>query len=301
MLKTVLVVGGSGFLGQHTVRRLVDGRCAVWATIGLEKIPPAIGGARWIPTDLTNPECAKDWPGRCDYVVYLAQARSWRRFPDTADEIFAINLTSLQQTLSYARRAGVRSLIFASSGSVYTNQSQPANEDDKIDLSSSRSYYAATKVSSEALLSAYGGAFSVAQLRIFMPYGQGQSAEMLLPMLVKRVHDGQPITLQGADGLRANPVAAADVAEAFARCLDLENQATMNLAGPDVLTLRQIGEIIGNVVQREPVFEVQPDAIAPMIVGNTMRMREILDWTPSSGFEAGITQWLRPNVSSRAA
>ena len=69
---------------------------------------------------------------------------------------------------------------------------------------------------------------------------------MLIPRLVRRVSENAPITLEEPDGMQLNPVAVGDVVETIVRCLTLDRSATLNVAGPEVLTLREIGRRIGS-------------------------------------------------------
>jgi UDP-glucose 4-epimerase len=124
-----------------------------------------------------------------------------------------------------------------------------------------------------------------------MPYGVGQNEKMLLPLIVSKVRDGVAIDLHEPDGLKCNPIAVGDVAEAVRRCLMLEGSHTLNLAGPEVLTLRQVAEAVGNVVGRMPVFNMKPES-APVIVGDTTLLRQVLQWEPPTRFVDGVREWL---------
>ena len=117
-------------------------------------------------------------------------------------------------------------------------------------------------------------------LRLFVPYGAGQSSEMLIPRLIQRVRQEAPIILDGENGLRVNPVAVTDVVETIERCLKADRTATLNVAGPEVLTLREIGHHIGRAVGRLPRFE-QHSGHPPTIVGATDAIRETVSSSPS--------------------
>jgi nucleoside-diphosphate-sugar epimerase len=187
---------------------------------------------------------------------------------------------------------GVRCFLHASTGSVCTQVRRAARESDAIDLRATRSFYVASKLAGEILLGPYEALFPVIMLRLYTVYGPGQSPDMLLPRLVRRVQEGQPIQLEGSDGLTINPVSATDVAETLCRCLALDRSATLNVAGPELLTLRQVGESIGRVVNREPLFECLPERTAPVIAGDTSALRSALGWTPPTRFEKGLRDWL---------
>jgi UDP-glucose 4-epimerase len=287
----VLVVGSGAFIGRHLLPELAAS-VAVVATHRPGRVPPVIPNVSWIPSDLADAQATALWPARCDAVVFLAQSRAWREFPAAADDIFDVNATAVFRTLEYSRRAGVRHFVFASSGTVYPALGRPVSEMDAIDLAAARPFYAATKIAAEALISAYQQFFSAIVLRMFMPYGVGQHDEMLMPQLVRRVRDRRPIILDGEDGLCANPIAVRDVASAIRRCLSLDRSATLNVAGPDILTLRQIGHCIGAAVGEEPRFEHRAGTSAPFIAADTARLRAALGWAPDTGLATGLREWL---------
>ena len=106
-----------------------------------------------------------------------------------------------------------------------------------------------------------------------------------------KIRAGEAIDLHGSDGLLSNPIYVEDVAEAARRCLTLEGTQTLNLGGPDVLTLRQVAETIGSAIGKKPIFQMKPEA-APTIVGDITRLRTALDWQPSRRFEDGVKLWL---------
>lgn len=297
----VLVIGAGGFVGRHLVNRLsAEGHC-VHATHRPNSPPPATNGILWHPCDLSAPDPTDQWPARCDAVYFLAQSRKWRDFPEGAPDVVRVNIHALLSTLWYSLRAGASRLIYSSTGTLYTQTSQPATEEEPIDFHADRSFYAASKLAAEALLAPYHQLLPIVSLRLFMPYGEGQSSEMLLPRLVRSVQQSSPIQLHGENGLTCNPVAIADVVEALVRCLHLSSTATLNLGGTEALTLRAIGETIGRVVGAEPRFEPNPNATPPVIVGDITRLQEALGWKPSLSFEQGLKQWLLPKENASSA
>lgn len=290
-MQTILVIGGAGFIGKHLVRRLVSACHTVHATYRPGK-KPSVPGVHWLPADLCRADDCTNWPAFCDTVIYLAQSGTWRNFPESARDVFGVNVQGLIQATWYAQQVGARRFIYASTGSVYSNQQQAAVETDHFDLQQPRSFYVASKLAGEVLLGPYQSLFPVMNLRLFMPYGEGQSADMLLPRLVSCVREGKPIKLHGQEGLLANPVAVGDVAETITRCLELESSATLNVGGPEMLSLRQIGNTIGKVIGRDPVFEVQANAVAPVLIGATTMLEQALTWRPATLLHDGLREWL---------
>jgi nucleoside-diphosphate-sugar epimerase len=294
----ILVFGGTGFIGRHVLAHLAARHLPLGATHLPAEAPPAISGVTWIPCDLTASDAADRWPPRCETVIFLAQSAQWRSFPAGALDVFRVNIAAAVRAIEYACRADAQRFIFASTGSVYTQRRQPTREDEPFALNTPREFYVASKLAAEVLLGPYARLLNVIILRLFMPYGPGQSHTMLIPQLVRRVREGRPIDLQGVDGLRANPVAVADVAETLERCLSLPASATLNLAGPETLSLRQMGECIGRVLGQAPRFQTHPDQEPPVLVGDTTLLRAALGWAPATDFESGLRRWLEQEPKS---
>jgi nucleoside-diphosphate-sugar epimerase len=180
-----------------------------------------------------------------------------------------------------------------SSGSVYDQTDRPSVETDTFSVSTPRSFYAASKLAAELLLEPYSAFLDVIQLRLFTPHGSGQDERMLLPLVAGKVRDGAPLDLHGPDGLLTNPTAITDVAEAVRRCLSLDGSHILNLGGPEILSLRQMAELMGRLIGREPTFNIR-DESAPVIVGDTTQLRKTFKWAPPTRFAEGLREWLRP-------
>lgn len=285
----MVVVGGTSFIGRHVLGQLSAAGAEVVATYRGAAAPP-VGGVQWVRTDLASAAAPSGCPSSCDAVIYLAQSRRWRQFPDGAADVFAVNVRGVFTAIEYARRAGASRFVFASSGSVYgttgaTLESQP------LDVEAPRPFYVAGKLAAEVLLTAYRDILHLAVLRLFVPYGTHQDPEMLVPQIVRRVREGRAVTLDGDDGLAMNPVAAWDVAEAMTRVLQLDRSVTLNVAGPEVIRLREMAERIGEIVGRPPVFE-RRDRPAPLLVGDTSALAAALGWRPATTPAAGLRRWL---------
>jgi UDP-glucose 4-epimerase len=289
-MSTVFVIGANGFIGRHLVRHLAANGSRVFATARPGATPQAIANVDWVSTDLAADDTSA-WPTKCDALVYLAQSARWREFRGGAGDVFRVNVTGIHRAAEHARMVGAKQFIHMSSGTVYTQSKEPACEDEAIAINATRSFYAASKLAAEMLLGPYSAFFKVIQLRLFMPYGVGQNEKMLLPLIASKVREGIAIDLHEPDGLKCNPIAVGDVAEAVRWCLLLEGSHTLNLAGPEVLTLRQVAEAIGSVVGRTPLFNTKPES-APVIVGDTTRLLQVLQWAPPTRFVDGVREWL---------
>jgi nucleoside-diphosphate-sugar epimerase len=263
----ILVTGATGFVGRTLVPQLA----LAHEPIALIRRPPAIplGASRTVVKDLTSPDLATVLPDDIEVVVHLAQA--YLPFPSHAAEIFAVNALSTQRLADWARSSGVRRFVLASSGSVYQPATQPLRE---VDPAKPLSFHPATKLIAEQILAYYEDVMDVIRLRLFAPYGPGQTDRMI-PRLINAVGQGRPVGLSRGGQPRINPIHVEDVVAIISQTVDGAGAPVVNLAGPRVVSVAEIAAIIGAAVGRAPVFEENDIDPPGDLIGDTARMHEV--------------------------
>ena len=281
----LLITGSTGLIGQHLLARL--GPPHELFALTREATLPDLANVTWIRHDRTAPALPADMPEGIDAVIHLAQSPHFREFPEQASHIFGVNVQSTMQLLDWARRTNVSRFIYASSGGIYGHGEHEFSEDDSVIARDPQGFYIASKRAGELLVENSAPCFAVTILRFFFVYGLGQRPGMLVPRLVRSVAEGQPITLQGPDGLRLNPVHVSDAVAAIVQALGLEESHKINIGGPEILTLRRIGEIIGETLGKAPVFHVDEAATPNHLVGDIRKMSALLG-APRVPFHEGV-------------
>jgi len=288
MIKQCLLTGASGLIGAETLKQFSED----WQVFGVSRHSA-------IPLDLSAPWEEEALPPSVDAVVHLAQSENFRNFPEAAESVFSVNTLSTLKLLDYARRVGAKTFVLASSGGVYGFGNKPFSEDASISYGGELGFYLKTKLCSEILAETYSPYMNIIILRFFFVYGPGQKTIMLIPRLVNSVMTGQPIKLQGTDGLRINPTSVEDAARAIVHALSLEKSDTINVGGPEILSLRDIGGIIGNVLGRDPVFEMAPTEQPNDLVADIHKMTTVLG-APTVTFQEGIGRYVQQTYTSVA-
>lgn len=273
-MTTALVTGAAGLLGRATVDALADSGVEVHALVRSASQAHRDDVA-FHEVDLSRPIVTSMLPGRVDSVFHLAQAREFRDFPMAAPSVFAINVATTAALLDYAHYGGASAFVYASSGGVYRGRHEAITEAAPILPPAELGYYLATKVSSESLVQSYGGEFSTAALRYFFIYGPRQERSMLIPRLFDRVRRGEAISLQGENGMRINPVHSIDAAAATIAAAGATGRTTVNIAGPQTVSLRDIGELFADHLGRDPLFE-QSEGSATDLIGSIEHMSATL-------------------------
>jgi nucleoside-diphosphate-sugar epimerase len=276
----VLVTGANGFVGRRFLETNAGGHELVALARGSG---PALPDVEWIEHDLTEPLAAARLPERIDAVVHLAQSRRYREFPEGARDVFEVNTRSTFELLEYARRAGARTFVFASTGGVYAPRREPLVETDPVEPSS---FYFGSKYAGELLVGSYGEFFSTVILRPFAVYGPGQE-RMLVPTLIERMTSGETVTVQGDPGLRINPIYVDDVVSVVESALGFSGSGVFNVAGAEAVTVTELVELIGDVAGFQPVVE-HTDAESGDLVGDNTRMREELGVVPQVSLREGL-------------
>ncbi len=272
---TCVVTGATGLVGRHLLPVLVRTR-DVLALVRSTPAPSArVDGVEYVEGDLTAPNFTAALPARVDAVIHLAQSRRFREFPDGVADVLAVNIASTEQLTRYAVRAGASHVVYASSGGVYATSHAPLPESALLATPAQVGWYQASKIAAEALVHAFHYALTPVVLRPFFVYGEGQPRHMLLPRLGDAIRAGRPVQLAGAQGMRLSLTHADDAAAAIAHSLNLTAPATINLAGPDALTVREIAGMLGKAIGAAPVFDVTGPA-GPSYVADTTLMHKLL-------------------------
>jgi UDP-glucose 4-epimerase len=263
----VLVTGASGFLGAQLVPALAHGGHEVFAAVRDASRAPADGTP--VVVDLERPLEEADLEP-VDAIVHLAQANV--PIPEGTRELFRVNTASTLELLDWGRRTGVERFVYASSGSVFGLGEGTVTEDT---LRRSDDLYAVTKEVAERLVDSYAPSYrSTAILRPFAPYGPTQTGR-LIPGLIQRVRDGVPVILNEGGRPHMTPMYVDDAVRAFAAALDLDGRNALNIAGDEAVSIRELAELIGETLGREPLFESSSNFVGDLVADNR-RMREVL-------------------------
>lgn len=282
----ILITGANGLLGVHAVRQLVA-QHQVHALVHSAPLEP-VAGVTYHVIDLSGDWSTQSLPNALDAVIHLAQSSRFREFPAQAMDVFGVNVASTARLLDYARVSGAKHFILASSGGVYGAGDEAFKENSLIQHHGQLGYYLGSKLCAEVLAQNYSSLMDVTVLRFFFMYGEGQRRSMLVPRLIDNVMAGQPITLQGSDGIKINPIHVSDAVAALDSCLGLEGSHTFNVAGTEVLSLRDIAQAIGRAVGRDPVFKVE-DVEPSHLIANIDAISEALI-VPKVSFAQGILE-----------
>ena len=276
----VLVTGAAGFVGHRFVSAAAEAGHEVYA---VDRDASRIAGlpAASVEHDLTTPIAPAALPA-VDAVVHLAQANV--ALPQGAPTLLRVNTVSTADLLAHCRRCGARRFVYASTGSVYGLADHPLRESDPL---AGNDLYAISKIVGEELVACYREKFATFVLRLFAPYGPGQARRMI-PRLIARVRDGEAVTVDERGGVRMNPIYVDDVVRALLEALTLDGDHVVNVAGDEPVSIRELAELIGELVEKQPVFDAARAGSGGDLVADTSRLHELLSLRPLVSLREGL-------------
>ena len=282
----ILVTGASGFLGRHLIPAL--GRRHEIVATTRAGISSKESGIRWINADLARMDDDWQFPSHVDAVLYMAQSRRYREFPEGGADMFGVNVHSLWRFVDYARRVGAGQFVFASSANVYGPSPLPLNEDAAIDPTT---FYATSKRIAEMILESYGAELPTTILRLFTLYGPGQE-DSLVADLIDRVKNGRPVTLSGGCGPKFSPLYVTDACEAIKRVIERPPESAgarhYNVGGTEEVSIRDFAEAIALSCGIDPMFEHREIEGEAGWVVDGRRFAAATGWAPETMLKDGL-------------
>jgi uncharacterized protein YbjT (DUF2867 family) len=226
--ESILVIGGSGFVGRHVVNRLVeDGRKVVVPTRRRGTASPlsVLPTVNLIETDVNRALDLQRLVERASTVVNLVGILN-----ESGADTFARAHVELVHSLVVACKAsGVRRFVHMSA--LHADPAGPSN-------------YLRSKGEAEALIVASGLDWTILQPSVI--FGR---EDRFLNLFAKLLRYAPVMPLARADA-RFQPVYVGDVAECIARTLVLDETIGRKfpLCGPKIYTLRELVRFVGATI-----------------------------------------------------
>lgn len=258
----VVVTGGAGFIGSHTVDHLIGLGCRVvvlddFSTGKRENLAQWAGDDRLeivevnIADGIFAPLAEVTYRlGPVSRIVHLAaQVSVVRSVANPLDDL-RINGAGMVQVLEYARATGVKKVVFSSSAAVYGDVADlPVREHNECRPVSP---YGINKRASELYLHYYAAIHGVAYtaLRFFNVYGPRQDPASpysgVISIFANRAAAGELITIYGDGEQTRDFIYVADVARAVATaCLSDEGSGLVaNLGTGRETSINQLARTI---------------------------------------------------------
>ncbi|MCM8537819.1 MAG: NAD-dependent epimerase/dehydratase family protein [Lentisphaeraceae bacterium] len=309
----ILVIGGAGFIGGFVIKELLkeqvseviiydnfargkhanikdhlqDERCYIY---------PYGGDIREI--DILN----KAMEG-VDYVFHLAAM--WllhcKDFPRTA---FDVNIGGTFNVLEACVKNNVKKLIYSSSASVYGDAIEvPMTESHPFN---NKNFYGATKISSEAICTAYNDRYGleIIGLRYMNVYGPGQDQHAVysgvVPIMLNKIDANEAPTINGDGSQAYDFIYVEDIARANICALKSSQTFGFYNVGTEIQTT--IKELCSKIlelkkskleVKFKPYTADDARALVQNRIGSAIKAKNELDFEYIYSLEEGLIELIK--------
>jgi UDP-glucuronate 4-epimerase len=307
----ILLTGAAGFIGSHVAEQLV---ARGYDVVGVDNFDPFYARAikeanlralrdsarfTFHEADFCLPaQLEALFAGEpVDLVVHLGALAGVRESIAHPERFFEVNVMGTLRLVEAARRAGVTRLVYASSSSVY-GQDSPLPFREDAACAQPVSPYAASKRAAELQLATvhHLHQMAVTSLRFFTAYGPRQRPDLAIHKFTRLIEGGQPIELWGdgsteRDYTYIDDIAAGVVAAVAQQLGDpLARHRVYNLGGSQSITLARLVQALGAALGKTPEILWRPERPEEMkrTLADTTRARAELGFVPRTSLEEGL-------------
>jgi len=302
----VLVTGGAGFIGSHSVEALLaDGaRVTVLDNFSAGKrgnLPAPHAAMTIIEGDIRDPAAVQSALTGSTHVLHLAAQVSVQVSVNQPVESCQHNVVGFLNVLDGARRAGVKRVVYASSAAVYgTPMSLPLDESSPV---APISPYGLEKSIDDQYARLFHGLYrlSAIGMRYFNVYGPRQDPSSQYAGVISKfaaaITSGNPLRIFGDGGQTRDFVYVKDIARMNLRALKTENAAASgvcNIGTGRSVTLLELVEALERCAGRGAERKFEPPATGDIRESRMSPLRQ-QDWfgdRPATALDEGLAALL---------
>jgi UDP-glucose 4-epimerase len=298
------VLGGNGFIGTHLVDGLLEkGNLVRIYDRSPNRFRATPQDAEYVEGELGNHGLIREAVEGMEVVFHFVSTTLPKTSND--DPIYDVrsNLIDTLQLLEACIEAGVRKVIFASSGgTVYgLTQTVPITEDHPANPVTS---YGIVKLAVEKYLGLFHHLHGLdyTALRISNPYGPYQDPggqQGAIAVFLHRLYTGQPITIWGDGRVVRDYLYVADLVDALVLAAESETpRKVLNVGSGQGTSLNELVALMGEVTGERTEVEYHSGRAldVPANVLDVSRAHEELGWNPRIELAEGIArtwEWVR--------
>lgn len=303
--KKLVVVGGAGLIGSHTVDQLIknDVREVLiydnFTRGRVENLADALRDPRIkiydVGGDILQTDILQSAFDGADGVFHLAAL--WllqcHEYPRSA---FDVNVRGTFNVLEACVAKGVKRLVYSSSASVYGDAiEEPMTEDHPFN---NRNFYGATKIAGEAMATAYHYRYGlpIVGLRYMNVYGPRQDYKGAYIAVIMRMLDaidrGEGPTILGDGSEAFDFVAVSDCGRANLCAMTADTVARYYNVGTGKRTsLKELAEMIVNLTGCNQPIQYKERSQATLVrnrIGSPKRAAEEIGFNAQVPLEQGL-------------
>ncbi len=303
-MKKILLTGCAGFIGFHVAKKLLKEGYEVvgidnlnsYYSVSLKKdrLKMLKGhGFTFYEKDISEGVDVE----RVDGIIHLAAQAGVRYSLENPLAYETANNRGTLQVFEYARKKGVKKVVYASSSSVYGNcEEAPFKESFQLDKPIS--LYAATKKSNELTAYTYHHLYGIEMigLRFFTVYGPWGRPDMAPFKFTKKILEGKEIEVYNNGEMFRDFTYVDDIVSGVVSSYEKKSgYEIINLARGQTVKLMDFIKAIEKATGEKARInfkEIQPGDVLKTS-GDITKAKELLGYEPRIGVEEGVKLFVK--------
>lgn len=297
---TIMVTGGSGFIGSHLVDKLLAKGEDV---LIFDFMQPRYWSSvkHFYGSILTLDELERAMRD-VDIVYHLAAIADVRDVYEHPHYSERVNTSGTINVLEAARKMEVDRVIYGSTDWVYQT-TDTLDVDEMTPIRTPAHLYSTTKLVSEYYCQNYSDLYGLKYtiLRYGIPYGPRARSGAIVPMFVDKAFKGEELTIAGDGSQFRQFIYVEDLAEGNVAALQkIAENKIYNIDGQRPISVKEVAETVQNLVGNVGIRYVpsRPGDFGGKKVSSERAKRE-LKWEAKTSFEEGVKkyiQWYKENL-----
>jgi nucleoside-diphosphate-sugar epimerase len=299
MNETVLITGGTGFIGSHVIEHLLDNGYRVILLKRSFSKTWRINEFKDKITCYNIDEITLDkifQKESISAIIHLATYYKKHHTQDDIDPMIRSNILFPVELLENAKKFDVKTFINTGTFFEYDYNSLPIHENSH---EKPFNFYAITKLAFENILKSYTKTEDIKSitLKIFSPYGPHDNEEKIVPLLINHALKNREIKL--SHGLqKLDFIYVKDIAEAYISSLKnismIEKYEAINIGTGFPYSIRDIvsllEEIMGSSMNK--IWSEPSNENLEVIYPDIEKAHKILKWKPKYSLKRGLEKTL---------
>ncbi|MBR9921781.1 MAG: NAD-dependent epimerase/dehydratase family protein [Bacteroidetes bacterium] len=336
----ILITGTAGFIGYHLTKRLLEG--GQFDVVGLDNVNAyydtelkrarlkALGvdasmakpnkmcqsttfdSLRFVRMNLEDEKAIESLflQEKFDYVIHLAAQAGVRYSLEAPRSYIKSNVLGFLNILEGCRLTDVKHLIYASSSSIYgQNTNVPFSETDRVDHPVS--LYAASKRSDELMAYSYSHLFGIpcTGLRFFTVYGSFGRPDMAYFIFTKKILNEEPIQVFNHGKMKRDFTFVDDITQAVEKLIpnapkgsgfDPEKQqstppfSVYNIGNNNPVEIMQFIHTLEELLNKKAILEMKPmqPGDVEMTYADTTALYKHIGYQPNTLLKDGLKEFV---------
>lgn len=289
-----LLLGGSGFIGKHLTKSLLQEGHEVDVVDNCSTSTP-IHNVNLYLEDIQTFDGIEELIRKADVVYFLAGSVGVKHVVENPYATLHNNLSLPMRIVPLVAKYN-KKIIFSSTSEVYGNGPFSESNDAVIGAPTNLRWgYASAKLATEFLVASCGAPYRI--LRFFNITGPGQLGDfgMVLPRFVQAAKDNTPIYVYG-DGTQYRSFCHINDALDMMRQVESSPEGVYNIGNDEPVTILELAEIVKEQLRSssEIVFKPITDVYAKNSgdiharIPDLTKLRNTIDYKVEHGLEAII-------------